>query len=516
MRALTAGIGISTLAAALLALTGCGGGGGGGTTTTPPPGNVSVPNVVGDTQASASTAITGAGLAVGSVSMTSSPTAASGAVISESPAAGTSVAPGSAVSLTVSTGPATASVPNVVGDAQATAATAITGAGLTVGTVTNTSSSTVAAGDIISELPAAGTSVSKGSAVNLTVSTGPVPGNHFAYVSNGSDATISAYSLGLGGALTALPSSPIAVAGGSSLQEIHIDPSKTYIYVVSRGTEQIYGYAINPTSGVLTAVPGSPFATGSNPESFTFDASGAYVYVDNVIDDTVSGYALNAANGSLTALPGSPYALTTGSQPAQMTRAGNFLYVVYQASNTVEVLPINTGDGSLTVGVAGSPFATDTGPFTVATDPAGTVLFTGNAGSGGGSISSFQIDSSTGVLTQFTSGVSIAIPVNNDIAIDPQGKYLFVTERNIGGVVDVYPIDTTSATGLDGAVAGSPFATGGNNPNSVNFDSSGQFVYVGNDASATVSEFTLSAGVLTPIAGSPVAAGNGPDFIAVD
>jgi 6-phosphogluconolactonase (cycloisomerase 2 family) len=343
-----------------------------------------------------------------------------------------------------------------------------------------------------------------------------VPANHYAYVSNNSDGTLSAYSLGLGGALTALPSSPIAVAGSSSLQEIKIDPSKKYAYVVSRGTEQIYGYAINATTGVLTAVPGSPFATGSNPESLTFDASGAYIYVDNVIDDTISGYALDAANGSLTALPGSPYMLTTGTQPAQMTRAGNFLYVVYQASNSVEVLPINTGDGSLTVGVAGSPFPTDTGPFTVTTDPAGTVLFTGNSGSGSGSITSFQIDSSTGVLTQFTSGASIAIPVNNDLAIDPQGKYLFVTERNVGGVVDVYPIDTTSATGLDGAVAGSPFATGGNNPNSVSFDSTGKFAYVGNDGSATVSQFTLSAGVLTPIAGSPVAAGNAPDFIAVD
>jgi 6-phosphogluconolactonase len=513
MRALKAGIGISTLAAALLALTGCGGGGGGGSTTTT---NVDVPNVVGDTQASASSAITGAGLTVGSTSMASSPTVASGDVISESPAAGTSVASGSMVSLTVSTGPATVSVPNVVGDPQAAASTAITGAGLTVGTVTMTSSSTVASGDIIGELPVAGTSVAKGSAVNLTVSTGPVPGNHYAYVSNSSDGTISAYSLGSGGALTALASSPIAVSGSSSLQEIKVDPSKKYVYVVSRGTEQIFGYAISPTTGVLTAVPGSPFATGSNPQSLTFDASGAYVYVDNVIDDTISGYALNAANGSLTALGGSPYALTTGTQPSQMTRAGNYLYVVYQASNSVEVLPINTGDGSLTVGVAGSPFPTDTGPFSIATDPAGTVLFTGNGGSGSGSITAFQIDLSTGVLTQFTSGASIPIPVNNDIAIDPQGKYLFVTERNIGGVVDVYPIDTASATGLDGAVAGSPFATGGNNPNSVSFDSSGKFAYVGNDGSATVSEFTLSAGVLTPIAGSPVAAGNGPDFIAVD
>jgi hypothetical protein len=64
-------------------------------------------------------------------------------------------------------------VPNVVGDTQAAASTAITGAGLVVGSVTTASSSTVASGDVISESPAAGTSVVTGSAVNLVVSVGP-------------------------------------------------------------------------------------------------------------------------------------------------------------------------------------------------------------------------------------------------------------------------------------------------------------------------------------------------------
>jgi hypothetical protein len=60
--------------------------------------------VVGDTQSAASTALTGAGLTVGTVTMASSTTVASGKVISESPAAGTSVIVGSAVSLVVSSG----------------------------------------------------------------------------------------------------------------------------------------------------------------------------------------------------------------------------------------------------------------------------------------------------------------------------------------------------------------------------------------------------------------------------
>jgi hypothetical protein len=63
-------------------------------------------------------------------------------------------------------------VPNVVGDTQSAATTAIQNAGLAVGTVTMMSSGTVASGDVISENPAAGTQVSNGSAVNLVVSTG--------------------------------------------------------------------------------------------------------------------------------------------------------------------------------------------------------------------------------------------------------------------------------------------------------------------------------------------------------
>jgi len=108
------------------------------------------------------------------VTMASSSTVASGVVISQSPAfGGPAVADGSSVNLTVSSGPPTATVPKVVGDTQAAATTAITGAGLIVGTVTMASSSTVASGLVISQSPLAGISESDGIAVNLVVSSGP-------------------------------------------------------------------------------------------------------------------------------------------------------------------------------------------------------------------------------------------------------------------------------------------------------------------------------------------------------
>jgi hypothetical protein len=135
-----------------------------------------VPNVVGLSQAAATTAITSAGLVVGTVSTAASGTVPSGEVISESPVAGTVVSLATAVNLVVSTGPGLVSVPNVVGLTQAAATTAITSAGLMVGTVTIVSSSTVPEGNVISESPVAGTSVFTLSAVNLVVSgTGVIP-----------------------------------------------------------------------------------------------------------------------------------------------------------------------------------------------------------------------------------------------------------------------------------------------------------------------------------------------------
>jgi hypothetical protein len=137
------------------------------------PATVIVPDAVGLTQAAAESAITTAGLTVGTVTLQSSATVPAGNVISQNPLAGVLVSPGTAVNLVVSTGPATVTVPNVVGMAQAAAESSITTAGLTVGTVTLQSSATVPAGNVISQNPLAGANVSPGTAVDLVVSTGP-------------------------------------------------------------------------------------------------------------------------------------------------------------------------------------------------------------------------------------------------------------------------------------------------------------------------------------------------------
>lgn len=136
-----------------------------------------VPNVVGLAQAAAESGIVGANLVVGSVTQQSSETVAAGEVISQNPAGGISVPENSAVSLVVSSGPPPpmATVPTVVGLAQATAEANLLDANLTVGTVTPQSSTTVPSGDVMSQNPAGGTSAPEGSAVNLVISSGPPP-----------------------------------------------------------------------------------------------------------------------------------------------------------------------------------------------------------------------------------------------------------------------------------------------------------------------------------------------------
>lgn len=66
-----------------------------------------------------------------------------------------------------------ATVPNVVGDPLATATAAFVAAGLILGTSTIINDEVTGTGLVLFQTPAAGTTVSAGSAVNVTVSGGP-------------------------------------------------------------------------------------------------------------------------------------------------------------------------------------------------------------------------------------------------------------------------------------------------------------------------------------------------------
>jgi len=138
------------------------------------PAIVTVPDVVGQVGAAAEIEIRFAGLTRGEVTTEYSSNVPAGLVISQDPIGGTTADQGSAVDFVISQGPVQVAVPDVVGQPQADAQVAITGAGLIEGVVTEENSSEVAAGSVIRQNPTGGTTVNEGSPVDLVVSLGPV------------------------------------------------------------------------------------------------------------------------------------------------------------------------------------------------------------------------------------------------------------------------------------------------------------------------------------------------------
>jgi serine/threonine-protein kinase len=132
---------------------------------------VKVPDVTNQSQSSAKSTLQGAGFQVQTTTQTST-TAKAGTVISQNPSGGTQLTAGSTVTITVAKAPPTAKVPNVVNQSQQAATATLKGSGFKV-TVSKQVSSTVPAGDVISQSPSANSSVTKGSTVTITVAKAP-------------------------------------------------------------------------------------------------------------------------------------------------------------------------------------------------------------------------------------------------------------------------------------------------------------------------------------------------------
>ena len=137
------------------------------------PALVAVPDILDLPEAEAMKALADAGLSAGLRTTASDPTIVAGNVVSSNPVAATEVAPGSAISYVVSSGPALVAVPDILDLPEAEAMKALADAGLSAGLRTTASDPTIVAGNIVSSNPVAATEVAPGSAISYVVSSGP-------------------------------------------------------------------------------------------------------------------------------------------------------------------------------------------------------------------------------------------------------------------------------------------------------------------------------------------------------
>jgi serine/threonine-protein kinase len=126
-----------------------------------------VPSVVGMSQAEAAGQIRDAGLVPRFERQES--TEPEGQVIDQTPAAGTSVRKGSDVTVTVSSGVAKVTVPNVVGESEDEAKADLSAAGLNARVVRTTTSDPNEDGQVLSQSPQAGARLPRGEAVTISV-----------------------------------------------------------------------------------------------------------------------------------------------------------------------------------------------------------------------------------------------------------------------------------------------------------------------------------------------------------
>lgn len=212
---------------------------------------------------------------------------------------------------------------------------------------------------------------------------------------------------------------PLAVAS------IAVHPSGKFLYTLSVDGS-VYGYTVDLASGVLTAIPQSPIASGPQMTTFpywdpdeylTMDPEGRFLFVANVgVDEwglggssSVSAFTIDSSTGALTRVAGSPF--TTGGLPLAVTTdsSGKFLYVADNSSSTVWAYEVEPA-GSLQT-VAGSPFPVITLPVWIGIDQTSHFLFV----SDGQSITSYSINKSTGAM----------LPTQNSPA--PGGQFVLMS-----------------------------------------------------------------------------------------
>jgi serine/threonine-protein kinase len=138
-----------------------------------PGGGISVPNVIGQTYTDGYSSLTSQGLLVSKASEPSA-TVAVDTIIRTDPVAGTVVGDRQVITVYVSAGANTVKVPSLAGLSESEAAGVLATMKLTLGTITQGNSATVAAGKVVETLPALNSEVAEGSAVNLIISNGKV------------------------------------------------------------------------------------------------------------------------------------------------------------------------------------------------------------------------------------------------------------------------------------------------------------------------------------------------------
>ena len=229
------------------------------------------------------------------------------------------------------------------------------------------------------------------------------PGGWFVYVST--PTKIIGYQISeLNGALTPMPGSPFPLNGKANgiAPTINVDRSGRFLYATYQ-SDTIASYRIERSTGALSS---TGFVNAIPSFRATLDMTGQYVYsVGQNNGIHLAGFKINPNTGNLTAVPGSPYTVPGEISDPSAAAAGKYLYVAGALNNgggEIFGYGIDYSTGALT-SLPASPFSASSpnfGIFNLYPDVFGRNLWTfqQQEASSVNGIQSFVINQDTGDL----------------------------------------------------------------------------------------------------------------------
>ena len=330
--------------------------------------------------------------------------------------------------------------------------------------------------------------------------------NNDVYPSN----TVSGFSSDSNGVLTPIPGSPFATGGGGTsggalgVDRITVAGGK-FLYASNGDTQNVSAFSVNPTTGVLAPVAGSPFSDGASSGfgdiSLAASPNGKFLFAGLALNTSIVTFSIGT-DGSLTELS----SVGVTNHPAGMKVSANGQYLAVSLPNlgifgAVAMFSIGS-NGALTL-INGAPLES-TGPegslSDVDIDCAGSHVFAGTLTGGAATVDVFGIGTG-GVLSPLTGSPFSAGPGSNSIVaiLSPNDQFVFTSNQGTGSIT-VFSVNA----GALSAIAGSPFAvSGASTPAGMATDQGGSLLYVA-DMPNLIHTFSVGAdGSLIEAAGSP-------------
>ena len=328
--------------------------------------------------------------------------------------------------------------------------------------------------------------------------------------------TISVFSVDqTTGALTQVPGSPFSPNAtgslfGSGVGPVAFSPNGDLLVAANDGLD--YGslsmFSVNPTTGALTEVSGSPFDAGEMPyPSIAFSPGGGLLAATTNGDDggAVAVFSVDQSTGALSEVSGSPFDVAGDAGALAFNPSGGLIATV--AGSALTVFSVDQSTGALSE-VSGSPFASGEayGGLAFSSD-GGLLAATAGGDDQTGTVLVFSVDQSTGALTQVSGSAPLTYPFS--VAFSPVGG-LLAAVGVIATTCDCLSVWTVTPSGALTPVSGSPASTAEDGAQGVTFSPNGELLATANPIGSVSVFSTNSSTTPPPPGGSPPPAGTSP------